>query len=461
MSGIPTEDRDMYQAALGELIELSSSQIPKKIIGSYDYSMKYDANMKKLKTFSVAELEECAVFLKLKVRNDDQKKSKIFRTKEILTDRVIMKIESHFEELCDECNQKYRNKLDGETPYLTCFLCMQGSHDCEQITAKFETLSQQTSVSHLTGSVWLCRGCRMKGDLSCSPPKKHQKQSVTFKDTDEKGEEDTEEEEEENDERPSPRRDTHEPSIQTKSQRPNGNICPLYKRHQCPFGASGRTEVNGETCQYNHPRKCMKFCRFGRKKGGCNKGAACKLYHPVLCKYSVRSGECLNAECTYTHIKGTKRKKSENTTDRYMKSDFAHNLHAPVHCEQPRNFPNRLRKDSAVSVDSCVSESFRTPFPARRKRKDSEQVKNSAPSDFLEKLMENMKQGFSQQRSDIGLMKQDIDKQIDALWKQLGTISHTSLPQAPIFPPCPVPGQSIPSHLIPTWNNPQNQCSMY
>ena len=34
----------------------------------------------------------------------------------------------------------------------------------------------------------------------------------------------------------------------------------------------------------------------------------CRFLHPVLCRYSLRSSYCDNEKCTYTHLKGTKRK---------------------------------------------------------------------------------------------------------------------------------------------------------
>ena len=57
-----------------------------------------------------------------------------------------------------------------------------------------------------------------------------------------------------------------------------------------------------------HPKRCIKFCRNGKSgKFGCNKGMDCTYYHPVLCKYSVQKRVCTNKECTFVHLKGTKR----------------------------------------------------------------------------------------------------------------------------------------------------------
>ena len=468
------EDVEMYKAAIGELLELAKKPNVKKVIGAYSYFVKYQANFKKIKAFSVAELEDCAVFLKLKVRNDDD--TKIFKNKDILADRIILKIESHFAEQCDECDKKYQSKLDGETPYLPCYLCIQGSHDCEAVSARFERLSQDPTT-HLTGSVWLCKGCRLKNKLSGST--NLQRRTVSFEE-EEKEEEKSSETKDDNvndfvvvkktetdkdtenvsrtpgEDRPSPRRDTHEERSEEKSQ--EQIICPLYKKHQCPYGASGQTEVQGKTCEHAHPRRCVKFCRFGKRRGGCIKGNSCKLYHPVLCKFSLKSGKCLNPDCTYTHLVGTKRQHFDEDRDKDTRQYNTQRFRPTAGTSRMDTRPPRLRRDSTTSVESHSSEAFRTPFT--RKRINSDQQRSTAPNDFLEKLMENMKQGFSQQRAEIGNMKQGIDTQIEAFWKQLSSINQTSLPQLPTFHQYQLPSQMVQPPTVP-WNNGQNQCSIY
>ena len=125
----------------------------------------------------------------------------------------------------------------------------------------------------------------------------------------EDGEEETEDVDDP-EERPSPRR--NEPRNTDSRER----ICPLYAKNQCPHGASGKVKVDGETCPNPHPRKCMKFCRYGNKRGrGCEKGRSCSHYHPILCKFSVRNGECRKRECTFTHMRHTKRPPQQRDTE--------------------------------------------------------------------------------------------------------------------------------------------------
>lgn len=212
---------EMLKASIGELLELAKDPVPKKVIGAYSYLAVYNTNLAKLKSFSVAHLEECALFLQLTVRTEDN--SKLYRNQETLADRIIMKIESHFESECDECGEKYRNKLTDGTPYIHCYLCMQGSHDCDMISGRY-TSSSQEAGGPLTGSVWLCKGCRLKNDLfGLSNP---YKQTVSFAQKTDEGadDEDKEEEKGEDDQRPSPRSDKFE---RTDNQGAD-IICPLF-----------------------------------------------------------------------------------------------------------------------------------------------------------------------------------------------------------------------------------------
>ena len=84
------------------------------------------------------------------------------------------------------------------------------------------------------------------------------------------------------------------------------NVCPHYKKGKCPNGASGKNMVDGKLCMYAHPRKCLRYCRFGTDAyKGCS--GSCNLLHPVLCKNSLSSGQCLLQNCTFAHLVGTKR----------------------------------------------------------------------------------------------------------------------------------------------------------
>ena len=71
-----------------------------------------------------------------------------------------------------------------------------------------------------------------------------------------------------------------------------------------------KTVGDRTSCSFRHPKKCTKYCQFGTEPSyGCtNPECNCKFLHPILCRYSVISSHCNNDSCTYTHLKGTKRK---------------------------------------------------------------------------------------------------------------------------------------------------------
>ena len=98
-----------------------------------------------------------------------------------------------------------------------------------------------------------------------------------------------------------------------QSQRP---ICYLYKQGKCPHGSSGNRVVNGQQCNYSHPRKCIKFCRFGQDiNQGCT--GLCDLLHPILCRNSVRYKRCLSENCTFAHLMGTERYSRQLNQNQY------------------------------------------------------------------------------------------------------------------------------------------------
>ena len=120
---------------------------------------------------------------------------------------------------------------------------------------------------------------------------------------------------------------------------PKAAICKNYRRGTCKHGASGKNLISGSPCHYRHPRKCPKFIKFGRNgTNGCDK-ERCELFHPILCRNSVRNSECLNKSCTYTHLKGTARKRS------------------PV--SQPVTADNQISYAACASTSANLTSSFR------------------------------------------------------------------------------------------------------
>ena len=95
--------------------------------------------------------------------------------------------------------------------------------------------------------------------------------------------------------------------IEEAREKSKGEICPLYMEAKCPHG------LRGVNCEFEHPKRCNNYCRFGTDKyRGCRRGRKCWFYHPTLCQNSLKIKVCLNLKCTLTHLVGTRRKNPRN-----------------------------------------------------------------------------------------------------------------------------------------------------
>ena len=74
----------------------------------------------------------------------------------------------------------------------------------------------------------------------------------------------------------------------------NSRVYSFYLRKCCKFYKS-------ETqCKFAHPALCNQFVKTGK----CNNPEMCKnLYHPPLCKFSVRNQSCLQDKCKFFHLR--------------------------------------------------------------------------------------------------------------------------------------------------------------
>ena len=244
------------KTAIGSLLN-DADQMSKKVISAYSPTVKYKTNMQNVKKFDAAHIEAAATFLGFKVRADNKK---LYKNLQVLSDRVILKIESLFESTCPDCGETYCNSRT-DTPPLTCYLCMQGSHDCSNVKDKIDPASRPPA-----GSVWLCFGCLKKNDLALSPNVTHLTIDVAttaepdhsaVTEEEDKDDKEEEEEEEDTDERVSPRRD------RDKSTNKDGPICEAYKKRKCPHGLTGKRHIEGKPCPNRHPPRCFRWCKHG------------------------------------------------------------------------------------------------------------------------------------------------------------------------------------------------------
>jgi len=300
-------ENDKKKECIGALLNVADT-VAKRVIGAYDPNTSYKVNHRNLKALNSVPLEACATLLGFNVRDGDNKK--LYKNLGVLSDRIILKIESLFEIICDECNDTYCNKLE-DTPPLQCRLCMQGSHNCTGIVAKAEHYATNSNNNPF-GTVWLCHECLKKNDLRLDPTiKTSQNKTAPLEDDKEEEEEDEIAEGEEHsdkEERESPRRGREDGNLAGNPSN-KSNICELYKRRQCPHGRNGKMEYNGTTCNKNHPKRCKRYSNFGtHPKYGCSRGKDCRYWHPRLCRDSMKHKLCLKKDtCTFFHLKGTLR----------------------------------------------------------------------------------------------------------------------------------------------------------
>lgn len=91
-------------------------------------------------------------------------------------------------------------------------------------------------------------------------------------------------------------------------------ICSYFKKGKCRHGLNGKKIVNGRQCSFRHPKKCIKFCKYGNDiHKGCAGG--CGYFHPIICRNSLNYGQCFLSECTFNHLVGTQR--SSNSFSNY------------------------------------------------------------------------------------------------------------------------------------------------
>ena len=283
------------RTAVGELLlRANSNQLVKRVLTAFDPFASKTVQIRALASFKLDSLEACAEFLNIPLA--DSEDNKIF-TKETLQSRILLAIKALLPATCSECSQLYRNQLDAEEQSpLFCYMCFQGAHDCAPSKTKNDAMLEH-SITLPAGMVWLCHDCH-KNSNPVIPRRsrlRHTSNSGTTTPA--------------NSRAPSP---SPQPTIAEHLSDSQDNIlppiCDKYRTGKCPHGLRGNKLVDGHKCPKSHPKRCIKFCKNGKNgRYGCSKGENCKYYHPVLCKFSLRNRICTNKECTFVHLKGTKR----------------------------------------------------------------------------------------------------------------------------------------------------------
>ena len=390
-----TADNDkvtQQNVALGELINNATDPEVKRLISAYRIGEKYQKNLSVMthSIFTSAMLEKTCEYLGIKTRTDTG--TKVYKNKKLMGDRIILKIKACFPTCCDECSADYRNKKD-DTPFFSCSICWQGSHNCAVLAEQKQCLDQVTSIP--VGQAWLCHDCRKRNKLTPSNASQmvSEREEALTEDTETQPDITDETEETETDptlpddseERHSPRRNmpagtSEEADTSGAPNTRTTTICERYKKHQCPHGVSGKKEVDGRKCPYSHPRLCRAYVSNGTNaRGGCKKGSNCKFLHPKLCRSSVRAKICTNPDCTFTHLKGTKRK-SEQAPEG-----------AGILKAEQFQLPRRNRSESMCS--NISRKDVNTPMHAYFQRSEETKKKkvNQEDISFLIGMIEDMK----------------------------------------------------------------------
>ena len=431
--------------AIGALLENADADC-KKLISAYRPHETYKKNHAVMShsIYTSAVIEKCLNYLNVQTRSSPGN-DKIYKNKKLMVDRLILKIESCFPAVCDECAVEYSNSVN-DTPLFTCFICWQGSHDCralQEYKKEFDKLTLKAS-----GSVWLCNGCRAQNALVPTNISKSLQEEVT---SPPEVEGDTTANDEEEDEgRPSPRRDLvsneatseqagseraaqleqRSSSNTNELQRPAGKICEGYKNHNCPHGVSGKREVDGRTCPNLHLRICRKYIRNGnRARGGCQKGEQCRFYHPKLCKSSVNRRLCTVLDCKFAHLKGTKRKEEigirqrhESRLDRTTRNPAAQRDRSlglrrdvrdpredwPTHGPRESTRRGILRQPRQRSDSITSNASWRGTATPTQPRESMHNSKKGTELSFLVDLIEDLKGTQKEMEQSIQELRQRI-----------------------------------------------------
>ena len=298
------------QEILGNLLR-HANQNQKTVLSAFAEKEDSEQNEKHIYKFLVPQLEETADYLRIITVDRDGKKIYL-KQKNLLVKKIVSKIMSLLPVMCLECGDSYATPLGTSSPF-NCVRCDRGSHSCSKVTS-FHGLMTDAPL----GLVWMCSPCLrdLKPETPCPTPhdslqseedsSQLGKSVVPTKDAEILSSATCSETTKQAEDK------SMSMSNRQKDER-KVDICDLYRKGACPHGMKGTNKVEGQVCQFSHPKGCQKYISFGsRGKKGCGSRSKCQLFHPVLCRYSIKQRLCTNDKCTFVHLKGTRRQKPQN-----------------------------------------------------------------------------------------------------------------------------------------------------
>ena len=402
-----------------DLVKDAPSDSVKTVIQHFDVDKNGDEIYKQMIKSPKPPIVATAEYLKI---NSSQVKEKLIRD-------IIKKINSLLLEYCNKCTTYYSAKLV-DTPVAVCE-CGQFCHEPCYSDAKEVFLN-------FPGIVFRCSRC-----LTNSTNNENTKPTSSLQ-HDTESESKTPVVEPSGDDEMKPTDLNNEPKktfilkvtnafnldlLQTLyPQSTPYAICEKYKRNNCPHGRDGKTEIDGEPCSNLHPKKCFAWCKAGNdRRFGCNKGQDCSYYHPVICRNSIRYRRCLTTECTFTHLKFTKRYKEKTPPRDLLRSD-----HFTPWSNQVNNNTNMAQPDTLTNPPVHVNSHHNIQTPENHNR-------GTPRSDlsFLVELIQSMKQDMQNVKSEVREFKQNVTTQVSNIhpqvWSQspaIPTSQHVQIDQS-------------------------------
>lgn len=432
MSTVSTKIDDLdgkIKIAIGNLLRLGSQHedqnvgaAVQNVLDAFDPSKDAVVNVRVLSNLARPKLDAFASFIKLPLKGPND--GALFQNREKLAKRIVKEIMALYPTICSECDHEYQVDI-GNKPTLQCYICLQGSHDCEEVEAKVEKRSQNMETS-LIGSVWLCSQClevnnpyptESKGKSKAGTPgsftpthpepepEPNKDSSVTSVEAKQLENQKVNELTPSSSEQEKSKKQEPEEPKQTPNQ--SSKVCQRLMDGTCPHGLSGKKASGGITkCPALHPARCKPFMRYGTDdEHGCNEGNNCTKLHTRHCQTSIDRNECLDRGCTRAHRVGTRRSKAPdrdreprqskkiNKSERNRKSSYRRN-DAENHPSRPseevagKQNPNRNKKDPFLEFRSML-ESMRKDIQTLTVAKEEKRPKLS-PQEELKSIRKEL-----------------------------------------------------------------------
>ena len=228
-------------------------------------------------------------------------------TKSELFNQLITFVQITLGHLCLTCKASYLpyseiNRSDGEDE-VSCFICSIPAH---------KGCVKKEYVNTENGLVFLCEYCLLhkgKDDVPVDDPTIKPPPPLTKDESDSADSTSSDSEDEDSATNRNKGRKKKEkqklPGSESGEDRsqPLKRICRFYTRGNCKHGIFGTRDGK---CGFDHPPMCKPYQQYGRRgPNGCK--GDCNLWHPKLCYKALDFGECLNSECKFWHVKGTRR----------------------------------------------------------------------------------------------------------------------------------------------------------